>query len=182
MSSGKTGWYRVYPDDLPPWLIAWAMVDRTGYHVRFNHCRYPFCTVCSFRVPPDRTGDTPLYQLAREEMSKFIKKAVVKFTAAGPGPVPKDPDFAKEYPAAWEFLSLDKDDNKPRQTATMTMWVQDGMWKLSFNDRETNLGMFLTAPTFAKLLAVLEAALVCDDPPWRTRQQDGSTSRRKGGK
>lgn len=114
-----------------------------------------------------------------EAMSQFIKRAKEqrkKFAQ----PLPPDEKFQAEYPALWEFLTLAKgDDGKPRKTATLTIFVADGCFKTSLNDRQEACSCFGSGDSFDEALSVLEASIVDGLAEWREWKQDGSSGARR---
>lgn len=121
--------------------------------------------------------------LVRDDLvSKFIQRAMKAAPAAG-ATAPPDAYFAEAYPAVWEFVTVTHVDldglEMKRQTATMSIFAQDGLWKVFLNDRETKQCVCVAAVTFTALLEVLEATLQGDEVPWRAMTQAGGTARQK---
>jgi len=83
--------------------------------------------------------------------------------------------FQADYPALFEYLGLTQyPDGKSRQTASLTLFSEDGLWKACLNDRETAQVLFVTETSFGVLLAALELLLQSDRPPWRPGRASGS--------
>ncbi len=116
-------------------------------------------------------------------MSEYLKKALQSAPPAGAG-APMDGYFAETYPAVWEFLTLAEIDlgdlRQKRQTATLSVFVQDALWKVFLNDRQTQQCVCVAARTFTALLEALEATLTSDEVPWRVMSPVGGTTRQKG--
>lgn len=76
--------------------------------------------------------------------------------------------FAMEYPAVWEYLTADSfDDGKPRQTSTVTLFVEGGLCKVVLRDREAQQALFASGETVEGVLASLEGMLVDALADWR---------------
>jgi len=74
----------------------------------------------------------------------------------------------KDKPALTEWMITSSwDDGKPRVLPTMLVFVDEGTWKLCFNDRDGSRVAFLTGETLAGLLGALEEALANGGPEWR---------------
>lgn len=115
----------------------------------------------------------------RSFLSKFIKKSLASHAKVAERNAFVDPEFLKSYPALGEFLTLSVDDGKARETATLTVFFQDGAFKAFLNDRHSNAALCAISPTFDGLWVALEELITSDAPPWRYRQENGSMSRRK---
>lgn len=118
-------------------------------------------------------------------MSEFIQKALAR-AGNGPGSRFVDMAFAADFPATWEFLTCCQLANGvARQTATVSLFAADGVFKAFLNDRETGKCLCVASRTVVGLWDALEAALTSDDPGWRDMVRDGggkhSTRRGKSG-
>jgi len=92
-----------------------------------------------------------------------------------------DPAFQSDYPALFEYLALTRyPDGAIRQTASLTMFSEDGVWKACLNERETSQVLFVTESSFGVLLAALDLLLESELPPCRpSRSRSGPSSRGK---
>lgn len=89
----------------------------------------------------------------------------------------EDSDFQKDYPALYEYLSAVLfSDGSPRETSTMTIFVEHGRFKAAVNDRHNEGVLFCSADTYGELMEVVEECLKTGDGDWR----DKSGKRRKG--
>ena len=101
--------------------------------------------------------------LKRKEKSDASKKAV-----QGSSPCESDPVFAKKYPALSEFLSLTEwEPGVPRERGTFTVFFEDGSFKASLSDRDSEQVAFVSKKTFQGILDALEGGLVKDTLDWR---------------
>lgn len=128
---------------------------------------------------------TPYVERREALVSELLKRAL---RAAGSpnGGLPDDPVFMEACPAVWEFLTVTEIDlvdlKQKRQTSTLSLFVQDGMWKVFLNDRETQRCVCVAARSLAALWDTLEACLTSDEVPWRAMTAMGGTTRQKGGR
>lgn len=70
-----------------------------------------------------------------------------------------------------EYLSLDLVEGKPRQTATLLVFVESGRWRACVNDRDSESSFFRSSESFLGLLESLESALSNGTADWRARPQ-----------
>jgi hypothetical protein len=99
---------------------------------------------------------------------KYIQKSLAK--ATGPNHQrAADKVFEKGTPALCEFLTCNEDAGRARQTATLLVFCDSGLFKAFLTDRETNRQLAASAGTFAGLLEALEHRITSDDPEWRIR-------------
>jgi hypothetical protein len=79
-----------------------------------------------------------------------------------------DPAFAKKYPALAEFLATEEwEPGVPRERGTLTLFFEDGQFKVAVNDRDQCVVAFLSKGTFPGLLDALEKGLQGDGLDWR---------------
>lgn len=101
----------------------------------------------------------------------FVKR-VIAGTPGQPGAPPTDPDFAKKYPALWEYLSLQQwEDGKNRKLATLSLSLQEGRWCVCMVDKESNRLTFLSGTTHSEVLRTLEKKLADETVEWRACKQ-----------
>jgi len=79
-----------------------------------------------------------------------------------------DPEFAAALPLLWEHVScLRWEDGKPRQTSTMTLFVEAGRCKLCLHDREMDRTAWVSAETLRGAAEILERQLRTGAVEWR---------------
>lgn len=87
------------------------------------------------------------------------------------GPVPPGlvfGDWSVQYPALIEYLTLTQWENgKPRQTATLMLFVEDGRVKLRFCDRAKARTLWMSSESLDSLLEALERHLRDGTGDWR---------------
>lgn len=92
--------------------------------------------------------------------------------------LPPDQQFAKGYPAVWEYLVVSTwPDGKPRERASLLVVVEDGVWKGCINDREHGRSLWRSGETLPKLLEALDEGLRRGAADWR-RAKPGQQRKR----
>jgi len=91
----------------------------------------------------------------------------------GQGPFAlSDPEFVREYPVLFEYLTGNRwEDGKPRETATLLFFAEDGIWKACLNDRALGRTGWASEASFVALLHRIETELAADSVDWRRRQK-----------
>lgn len=107
-------------------------------------------------------------EMEGDYLGKFLKQAKLQQQKAKSAGQISDPDFRKLYPAIAEFMFETKDEeNKDRETASLTFFVEPGCLKVVLNDRAEEMSLWAAAETFTEALEALEAQLQSPSPPWR---------------
>lgn len=84
------------------------------------------------------------------------------------GLLPDVPECVEAFPILNAMLTVNSIDGKPRQTATITFWVEDWGVKGVLSDRAGKRKMWATAPSLMGLLGEWEANLAGPNPDWRS--------------
>lgn len=114
--------------------------------------------------------------LKRREKANEATKAVSAVT-----PEETDPTFAKAYPALAEFLSLETwDADTQRERGTLTIFYEQGLFKASINDRDSESVAFVSKGSFKALLDAIEKGLVTGTHDWRSWAKKGPQKGKKG--
>jgi hypothetical protein len=104
----------------------------------------------------------------RRSMSEFIGRKVRKAVPAPGDPSARVGELSGLCPAIGEWLTCTEGaDGKPRQTATVLVFTEGGLWKCCFRDRDGGEVAFLSGQTPLDLLTSLEAGLVANSLDWR---------------
>lgn len=99
-----------------------------------------------------------------EKRSKVVSKAKRKGAT--------DSAFTKEFPATWEYLSLDTHkDGTSRHTSSLTIFVDEGVLKCCLSDKDVGEVAFWSADTWEELLAGLEEDLSSGQGDWRSSKK-----------
>lgn len=91
-------------------------------------------------------------------------------------------DFGVLFPTLFEYLTVRVfDDGTARKASALTVFSDGPQMKAVLKDAEQGLCLWMAAPTFDALLALLEAALNDPATVWRLdrRDNDGSSKRVK---
>jgi hypothetical protein len=107
----------------------------------------------------------------------LLKKPQGGSGQGGPKKANVDEDFQKDYPYVWEYLTASAyDDGTPRQTATLTLFADGGVWSCALTDRQEDRTCWCSGLTLRALLLALEDR--CQEAgSWRAKKGQG-----KGGK
>lgn len=112
-------------------------------------------------------------------MARFVTGSSGKNGRTSEGPSEAGADFAGEYPAITEYMTLDVlDDGGYRQRATLQFLVEDGVWKACLNDRQAHRSCWVSAVSLRGCLVSLEEALASGTPSWRHYQPWGKAKRK----
>lgn len=91
-----------------------------------------------------------------------------------------DTDFEKRCPYLLELLTATpKVNGRSRQTSTMTIVAEDGMWKAGLRDRQELVSLWVSGESLQAALDALETALHADVVQWR-RTPEAYSRNRKG--
>lgn len=89
-------------------------------------------------------------------------------SAASGDPVLLAGGLLESAPALMEYLTLTAwDDAKPRKTATLLLFVEEGQWKGCLNDRDAGRSLWVTGGSVEGVVATLEARLASGGGEWR---------------
>ena len=92
-------------------------------------------------------------------------------SAGDPDDSQPHPDDEKQFPAIVEFCcALEGPDGKKRETSTITLFWDQGMWKACVNDRDRSVSGFFSDRRLAGLLDRLELALEEGSIDWRVKK------------
>lgn len=81
----------------------------------------------------------------------------------------QDTAFASRYPVLLMYLSDTKwDDGSAREPSTVSLFIDQGVFKASLNDRDGKRSMYVTGSTFQACLDALEGNLAHDEGSWRS--------------
>lgn len=74
----------------------------------------------------------------------------------------------EKLPALWEFLTaVEWKKGDPRTTGTLTIFAEEGMIKVSVNDRDQGSVAFVSGKSLEEVLEGIEVGLVDDTLDWR---------------
>lgn len=102
-----------------------------------------------------------------------ISKALGGAVRGASEPAAVDPALAKAYPVLSEFLtSHEVVDGKPRQTSTLIMVCEEGLFKAGLRERDRDVSLWVSAPTWGGVYQAMEKALNEPQVAWRRSPED----------
>jgi len=106
----------------------------------------------------------------KRHMGKYRDKQKITGITPEDGFLVEDESFRAAYPAMAEFMMGDEgtppEDGK---TATLLLFVEEGLFKVCLNDRAQDVSGWASGATFDQVLASLESALQDGTLAWRSR-------------
>jgi len=86
-----------------------------------------------------------------------------------------DAKFVAAFPRVHEFLTCDKwDDGKSRVTGSLSLFIEQGVWKACLNDRDTEASLYVTGETTLACMKALEGRLDgTKEADWRAWKKKG---------
>lgn len=89
----------------------------------------------------------------------------------------------KSWPTLWAYMTqLRWEDDTPREPSGLTLFVQDGMFKVLLKDNATSCVLWSAGTSFFGALDAIEAALAVPQPDWRMDRRAGGGVAKKGKK
>jgi hypothetical protein len=87
-------------------------------------------------------------------------------------PAATDEAMGHDFPAIMLLLTATVDDDgKPRQTATLTIVCEDGLFKGGLRDRDANASLWRSGATLKALFTSLESQLQSGAAEWRNNEK-----------
>lgn len=103
-----------------------------------------------------------------------MKRSNDSLKAPPPGQAAEDSEFGERWPLLYEHLtSTQWEDGKNRETSTVLLFAEGGVFKACLNDRAEGRVVFLADQSFLGVLDALEAGLRVGPLDWRQRQGKG---------
>jgi len=100
-------------------------------------------------------------------VASFVKRVVPLADGSVASERAVDEDMARDYPALYEYLTLDWLEGISRETATLGVSVDAGQFKARLADRDAGLVTFVSADSFFGVLEALERHLAAGTADWR---------------
>jgi hypothetical protein len=150
-------WFLAHP------LCPHCYTNRKGRTNRKGHAGY-------------RTPARP-FRLHRWEVSAMRKPTAPSVGPSGTAPVGV---FFRSFPQLHQHLADPKwDDGTERDLSTLSIFSQDGRWKLCLSDRDGGKIVFLSGSTLEEAFLALERGLEAGTLEWRDADQ-GVRGKRPG--
>lgn len=115
--------------------------------------------------PPGEPLDVS--SLVGDYLMSFLERSYSRSNGRSSGSPPDDSTFLASYPALFEYLTASSVGEQARETSTVTLFVEDGRFKLWLNDRDRAQGACVSSGTFAEALDQLEEGLAEGGLDWR---------------
>ena len=91
-----------------------------------------------------------------------------------------DPGLVQSAPILYELMTaIPVVNGKARQTATLTIVAEDGVWKGGVRDRDHSLSLWVSAESLGGVVDALERALEATPVAWRRTTPYNSPHTRK---
>lgn len=98
----------------------------------------------------------------------MIKKMTKETQTEMNGSIPDDAWMVSNAPLVLEYLTTTRyDDGSPRETSTITVFVDEGVLKLSLNDRDNSASLYASGCTLQDAFLGLEKRVGDKSPDWR---------------
>lgn len=91
-----------------------------------------------------------------------------------------DPEFVSSYPTLFAYMTQETwEDGTPRQTATLTLYVDGSALTVIINDRHNVRSAFVNEASLFSALLKIEAGLVDNTLEWRAKKDSRSYAESK---
>lgn len=146
--------------------------------------KYPCSVACPFCEDNRRRGkpvfEGPGYCPERLENWRMSIDARFRRTVStdhnsGTEPAAEDSAFAKQYPTLASYLTekVWEDTKERRETSSLMIFCEDGLWKAMINDRDSKHVAFVSKTSFKGLFEALEKGLQLGTLDWRKSRDNG---------
>jgi hypothetical protein len=103
-----------------------------------------------------------------EYCMSLLKRSLPSDNGAGGSPAGNVVGVGDSWPAAAEFLTMTRwEDGKRRETGTIMIVCEGGMWKAWLHDRDAHRSAWLSGSTAAEMMEAVEQALLSGCVGWR---------------
>jgi len=123
---------------------------------------------CGF-FPNWRLSGVPFLEvreMAEALLAKLLRGAqgTVKCVAS------HDADFRKRYVSLHELMTACvNEDSSARKTSSLLIFTEDGVWKGCLTERDLDISLWASGPTFSGMLLAMEERLNADQVEWRRK-------------
>lgn len=119
-----------------------------------------------------------------EEVMSFLERVAKTQRGKPEAKETADPWMEEQCQAVMEYMTAREwPDGEERETSTLLLFVEDGVFKACLNDRENERGLWATSETLRGSIEALEARLRGGKADWRAWSGSSRNKRgKKGGK
>lgn len=119
----------------------------------------------------------------REAYYMALAKRAEASSHAGSASLVSETEFVTHFPTVWEYLTeTTYTDGQKRQTSSLNIFFQDGVFKCSLRDRDVGEILWASADGPLGCLKVLEGKLVSGEADWRKDTYAGGAKKKPGKK
>jgi len=91
----------------------------------------------------------------------------------------EDPWIKADMPILHEFLTaVVDDDGKARQTSSLVVFVEDGMFKVCLSERDHGLCLWGASSTLQGAMEAIEVSLSAEHVDWRQKRSEGRPAKK----
>lgn len=112
----------------------------------------------------------------------FLRKLKIDPPSAGRLAAEELGELLTPYPAIVDHLVATEfpgSPPEPRETSTLLIFAEEGLWKAMLRDRDTEATLWATGETPEGALAVLEGLLRLDVAPWHVKKGGRGTRQKR---
>lgn len=120
----------------------------------------------------------------RDTMAKnILKRLAERKERVKTGTLVEDPAASKKYPSLYCLMTALLDDaGGPRRVATLTVFADDGAFRVCLNERNVSLSLWAASDTLDGVWEALEARLSVDEVDWKENKPETRPGATKKGK
>lgn len=113
--------------------------------------------------------------LLEDYLLGFYRQPTTDNSTTPPTSAGEDRGLAAECPALHEYMTLTTlPDGQQRRPSTLLLFFEDGAVKACLSERDAGMSLWGTGDSVADVLAVLDALLRSEKPPWRKNKQQAA--------
>lgn len=141
-----------------------------------------FCGLCYSNVK-GRSNHAGHYRFKRRKdplggLCMALAKPSAAAPSAGANGAVADSEFVVLYPQLAEYVTGTRwDDGTDRESSSLLIFAEAGLWKCCLNDRALGRKLWATGTTLEGALAVLDSVLVSSGADWRPDKQPARSRR-----
>lgn len=165
------------------WMSRWWATDEAGYDLFYVIMgtkaeivvvRISDRQVVSRKEAPRALGCGIDFSRFHEDSMSFLRKHAEQDSKTAATASKEGNSFAKRLPALTEYLTAGTwEDGTTRETSTLLVFWQDGIYKVCLNDRASEKTLWASGGSILDALDALEAMLATGQGEWRESASKG---------